>query len=172
MASTHQFKGHLSQAPPTHILCTVSMLLEVKTHTICCPFPLMGSCAPGTLTCSHTHRLLHASIPPHLPPPPPPPPLKDTLELQSKNTKPVAATCLSFPCNDVNKFVVGSEECVVFQGQRHGSKPGIGMHYEGHFGPLTAVSCHKAASGQVSARLLMGCADRLMCNRLIFLTCF
>lgn len=45
---------------------------------------------------------------------------QDSLELQSRQPRPVAATCLSFPLNDVNKFVVGSEECLTYQGQRHG----------------------------------------------------
>ncbi len=61
----------------------------------------------------------------------------------------MAATCLSFPSNDVNKFIVGSEECTVYQGQRHGSKPGITLQFEGHWGPVTSISSHQAA-GQVS----------------------
>ncbi len=73
---------------------------------------------------------------------------QESLELTNKQTKPVAATCLSFPSNDVNKFIVGSEECNVYQGQRHGSKPGISLQFDGHWGPITSISSHRA-SGQV-----------------------
>ncbi len=75
--------------------------------------------------------------------------LQESLELSNKQTKPVAATCLSFPSNDVNKFIVGSEECTVYQGQRHGSKPGISLQFEGHWGPVTSISSHRA-TGPVS----------------------
>ncbi|XP_064397759.1 cytoplasmic dynein 1 intermediate chain 1-like [Halichondria panicea] len=73
---------------------------------------------------------------------------QESLELTNKQTKPVAATCLSFPSNDVNKFIVGSEECSIYQGQRHGSKPGISLQFDGHWGPITSISSHRAA-GQV-----------------------
>ena len=72
------------------------------------------------------------------------------MELSSRQSRSVAATCLSFPTNEVNKFVVGSEEKTVYQCQRHSSTgQGAGGHFEGHLGPITGVSCHKAASGQV-----------------------
>ena len=76
----------------------------------------------------------------------------------------MAVTSLSFPSNDVNKFIIGSQECVayqvcihffvslflatVLQGQRHGSKPGLAVQFDGHHGPVTAVSCHRATGGQ------------------------
>ena len=63
----------------------------------------------------------------------------------------MAVTCMSFAANDVNKFLVGSEECVVYQGQRHGAKPGTSIHFEGHTGPITAVRSHRAAGTQVRA---------------------
>ncbi len=56
---------------------------------------------------------------------------------------------MTFASNDVNKFLVGSEECVVYQGQRHGAKPGTSIHFEGHSGPITAVRSHRAAGTQV-----------------------
>lgn len=56
---------------------------------------------------------------------------------------------MSFASSDVNKFLVGSEECVVYQGQRHGTKPGIAVNFEGHTGPITAVRAHRAGGGQV-----------------------
>ena len=34
------------------------------------------------------------------------------------------------------------------QGQRHGSKPGLAVQFDGHHGPVTAVSCHRATGGQ------------------------
>ena len=59
----------------------------------------------------------------------------------------MAVTSMSFATHDVNKFLVGSEECVVYQGQRHGAKPGTSIHFEGHTGPITAVRSHRAAAG-------------------------
>jgi hypothetical protein len=56
---------------------------------------------------------------------------------------------MSFFYNDVNKFLVGSEECSTFQGQRHGTKPGLTIQFDGHTGPITSVSSHRAAGGQV-----------------------
>ena len=84
-----------------------------------------------------------------------PPLLQESLELQNRQTRPVAVTSLSFPSNDVNKFLVGSEECVVYQGQRHGSKPGVAVQFEGHDGPITAVSSHRASGGQVCLSVCM-----------------
>lgn len=42
---------------------------------------------------------------------------QETLELQHKQGKPVAVTCLAFPHGDVNNFVVGSEEGSVYTGE-------------------------------------------------------
>lgn len=76
---------------------------------------------------------------------------QECLDLQNKQTRPVAVTCLSFPTNDVNKFVVGSEECTVYQGQRHGTKPGVAVQFDGHSGPISNISTHQAVGGQVGA---------------------
>ena len=38
---------------------------------------------------------------------------------------------------------------MVYQGQRHGTKPGIAVNFEGHTGPITAVRAHRAGGGQV-----------------------
>jgi dynein intermediate chain len=73
---------------------------------------------------------------------------QESLELASRGAKQVAVTSLSFPSNDVNKFIVGSQECAAYQGQRHGSKPGLAVQFDGHHGPVTAVSCHRATGGQ------------------------
>ena len=45
---------------------------------------------------------------------------QDSLELQSRQPRAVAAISLDFALNDVNRFLVGSEECLVYQGRRHG----------------------------------------------------
>lgn len=75
--------------------------------------------------------------------------MQESLELQNRGTRPVAVTSMSFASSDVNKFLVGSEECLVYQGQRHGAKPGTSVHFEGHTGPVTAVRAHRATGGQV-----------------------
>lgn len=67
---------------------------------------------------------------------------QDSMELQSKSNKAVAATSLSFLSGDANNFIVGSEECVTYSACRHGSKAGINELFEGHQGPLTAVDTH------------------------------
>ncbi|CAH1243711.1 DYNC1I2 [Branchiostoma lanceolatum] len=73
---------------------------------------------------------------------------QESMELQHKQSKAVAVTCMSFPPNDVNNFVVGSEEMAVYTGCRHGSKAGINEIFEGHQGPVTSIDCHPA-TGQV-----------------------
>lgn len=42
---------------------------------------------------------------------------QETLELQHKQGKPIAVTCLAFPHSDVNNFIVGSEEGSVYTGE-------------------------------------------------------
>ncbi len=44
----------------------------------------------------------------------------------------MATTCLSFPQNDVNNFIVGSEEGTLYTACRHGSRAGILDLFEGH----------------------------------------
>lgn len=57
---------------------------------------------------------------------------QEFLELQQRQGKAVAATCLSFPAGDVNNFVVGSEEGNVYTACRHGSRAGVLDVFEGH----------------------------------------
>ena len=45
---------------------------------------------------------------------------QDSMELQHKQSKAVAALCCSFPFGDFNNFVVGSEEGIVYTACRHG----------------------------------------------------
>lgn len=67
---------------------------------------------------------------------------QETLELQHKQSKPIAVTCLAFPQGDVNNFIVGSEDGSVYTACRHGSKAGVTETYEGHQGPVTGISAH------------------------------
>jgi len=67
---------------------------------------------------------------------------QETLELQHKQSKAVATTCLSFPQNDVNNFIIGSEEGSVYTACRHGSRAGIMDQFEGHQAPVTGIDCH------------------------------
>lgn len=73
---------------------------------------------------------------------------QDSMELQHKQSKAVAVTSFSFLANDVNNFVVGSEDCTVYTACRHGSKAGISEAFEGHQGPITGINCH-AVPGQI-----------------------
>ncbi|XP_071941978.1 cytoplasmic dynein 1 intermediate chain 2-like isoform X1 [Antedon mediterranea] len=73
---------------------------------------------------------------------------QDSMELQHKQSKPVAVTCMDFPTNDVNNFVVGSEEGAVYNASRHGSKAGINEVFEGHQGPVTGIDCNHV-QGQI-----------------------
>jgi len=67
---------------------------------------------------------------------------QETLELQHKQSKAVATTCLSFPQNDVNNFIVGSEEGTVYTACRHGSRAGVLDLFEGHQAPVTGINTH------------------------------
>jgi len=57
-------------------------------------------------------------------------------------SKAVSITSASFLSNDVNSFVVGSEDGTVYTALQHGSKAGIVDQFEGHHGPVTAVDYH------------------------------
>ncbi|KAK0182216.1 hypothetical protein PV327_000377 [Microctonus hyperodae] len=72
---------------------------------------------------------------------------QETLDLQAKQSKPIAVTCLAFPHGDVNNFVVGSEDGTVYSACRHGIRAGVTETYEGHQGPVTAVSAHAVQGG-------------------------
>lgn len=49
---------------------------------------------------------------------------------------------MAFPKNDINNFVLGSEDGLVYSGCRHGTKQGILDAYEKHLGPVTGISTH------------------------------
>jgi dynein intermediate chain len=67
---------------------------------------------------------------------------QETLELQCKQSRHVAVTTMGFRPGDVNNFIVGSEEGNIFTATRHGNKSGINECFEGHYGPVTGLSCH------------------------------
>uniref|UniRef100_A0A0K8SZJ5 Uncharacterized protein n=1 Tax=Lygus hesperus TaxID=30085 RepID=A0A0K8SZJ5_LYGHE len=68
---------------------------------------------------------------------------QETLELQHRQSKAIAVTSLDFPYNDVNNFVLGSEEGAVYSACRHGTKAGVTDTYDGHQGPITGINTHK-----------------------------
>ncbi|XP_048512884.1 cytoplasmic dynein 1 intermediate chain isoform X34 [Athalia rosae] len=72
---------------------------------------------------------------------------QETLELQTRQSRPIAVTSLAFPSEDVNNFVVGSEDGTVYSACRHGAKAGVTETYEGHLGPITGVSAHAVQGG-------------------------
>ncbi|MEQ2190027.1 Cytoplasmic dynein 1 intermediate chain 1 [Goodea atripinnis] len=45
---------------------------------------------------------------------------QETMELVYSKSKPVAVTGMAFPTGDVNNYVVGSEEGIVYTASRHG----------------------------------------------------
>ncbi|GFS82639.1 cytoplasmic dynein 1 intermediate chain [Trichonephila clavipes] len=70
---------------------------------------------------------------------------QDTIELnQQKQSRTVAVTCMAFPNDEYNNFVVGSEDGIVYSACRHDSKSGIVESFESHQGPITAISTHKS----------------------------
>ncbi|XP_062321556.1 cytoplasmic dynein 1 intermediate chain 1 isoform X1 [Osmerus eperlanus] len=72
---------------------------------------------------------------------------QESIELMYNKSRSVAVTGMAFPTGDVNNFVVGSEEGLVYSASRHGSKAGIAEMFEGHQGPVTGISCHNAVGG-------------------------
>lgn len=67
---------------------------------------------------------------------------QDTLELQQRQAKSIAVTCMGFEHNDINNFVVGSEDGFMYAACRHGARSGITNTYEKHLGPVTGISTH------------------------------
>ena len=58
------------------------------------------------------------------------------IDSKSGSQKPLYATCMSFPGNDVNKFYVGTDEKNAYQIIRHGNDH---VSFEGHYGPITGM---------------------------------
>ncbi|XP_040172121.1 cytoplasmic dynein 1 intermediate chain isoform X9 [Anopheles arabiensis] len=67
---------------------------------------------------------------------------QDVLELQHRQSKAISVTCMAFPHNEVNNFVLGGEDGYVYSASRHGNRSGIGETYEKHLGPVTGMSAH------------------------------
>jgi len=72
---------------------------------------------------------------------------QETQDLQKKQNRNMAITCLAFLHADVNNFIVGSEEGSVYTGCRHGNRTGVCEVYEGHMAPVTGVATHSAPGG-------------------------
>lgn len=67
---------------------------------------------------------------------------QDTLELEQRQAKSISVTSMAFEHNDINNFVVGSEDGYMYSGCRHGARAGITKIYEKHLGPVTGISTH------------------------------
>lgn len=92
---------------------------------------------------------------------------QETLELKDSTVqKPIAVTCFAFPSGDINNFVVGSEEGMLYPSIRHGAKAGQDLkcfndttgdvtEQRSHHGPVTAVDFHKAQGSGDFAHLFL-----------------
>jgi len=71
---------------------------------------------------------------------------QETLDLQQRQSRAVAATCMAFPQpqSDINNLIVGSEEGTIYSAGRHGPRAGIVDTYEGHQGPIRGMDCHNS----------------------------
>ncbi|XP_037936949.1 cytoplasmic dynein 1 intermediate chain isoform X12 [Teleopsis dalmanni] len=67
---------------------------------------------------------------------------QDTLELQQRQSKAIAITCMAFPATEINSLVMGSEDGYVYSASRHGIRSGVNEVYEKHLGPVTGISTH------------------------------
>lgn len=67
---------------------------------------------------------------------------QDTLELQQRQSKAIAITCMAFPANEINSLVMGSEDGYVYSASRHGLRSGVNEVFEKHLGPVTGISTH------------------------------
>lgn len=67
---------------------------------------------------------------------------QDTMELQQRQSRPIAVTGMAFPNNEINNFVLGSEDGYVYSAYRHGTRAGVDETYEKHLGPVTGISTH------------------------------
>ena len=47
---------------------------------------------------------------------------KESMELTAKQSRAVSVTTLAFPGDSTNNFILGSEDGVIYSGQRHGNK--------------------------------------------------
>ncbi|KAH8868823.1 Cytoplasmic dynein 1 intermediate chain [Schistosoma japonicum] len=67
---------------------------------------------------------------------------QQAMELTHRQARTVAATCMSFVDENVNNFLVGSEDGRAYAGSRHGNQAGISDAFEGHQAPITSISSH------------------------------
>jgi dynein intermediate chain, cytosolic len=80
---------------------------------------------------------------------------QDTLELQQKQPKGIAVTCMSFLQDEVNNLVLGSEDGNVHSASRHGNRSGLIETYERHLGPVTGISTHQNQSSADHSHLFL-----------------
>ncbi|XP_028165427.1 cytoplasmic dynein 1 intermediate chain isoform X6 [Ostrinia furnacalis] len=80
---------------------------------------------------------------------------QETLELQHRQSKAVAVTCMGFPHGDVNNFVLGSEDGNMYTGSLYGQRAGVSECIEAHAGPVTALSWHAAPAAADLAHLYL-----------------
>ena len=123
-------RSPLSAAAHTHPIYCVQVVGTQNSHN------LITISTDGRL-CSWSLDMLSAA--------------QDILELnQSKQSRPVAVTSMSFPVGEANNFVLGSEEGAVYSACRHGTKAGIIDCWEGHQAPVSSVDFHPQAHQQVA----------------------
>lgn len=113
----------LSSAAHTHPVYCLAMVGTQNTHN------LISVSSDGRL-CSWSLDMLSQP--------------QDVLELQQKQPKPIAVTSMSFLQDEINNFVLGSEDGYVHSASRHGNRSGIIETYEKHLGPVTGISTHQS----------------------------
>ncbi|CAH8658553.1 unnamed protein product [Schistosoma margrebowiei] len=67
---------------------------------------------------------------------------QQSMELTHRQARIVAATCMSFLDENVNNFLVGSEDGRAYAGSLHGNLTGVSDVFEGHQAPITSISSH------------------------------
>jgi len=77
---------------------------------------------------------------------------------KSKQPEPIAVTNLCFPPGEVNGFLVGGEEGIVYKGFRHGGKNSLETTYIGHNGPITGIDVHPNTGSTDFSDLFLTCS--------------
>ncbi|CAH8653021.1 unnamed protein product [Heterobilharzia americana] len=80
---------------------------------------------------------------------------QQSMELTHRQARTVAATCMSFVDENVNNFVVGSEDGRAYIGSRCGNQAGITEVFEGHQAPITSISSHPLRHSVTSTSLFL-----------------
>jgi len=73
----------------------------------------------------------------------------ETSDLQMKQLIYIPVTCMDFKADaEHNKFIVGTEDSFCYSVSRYGSKMNINDMYEGHYGPVTGISCNQSTQNK------------------------